>query len=268
MNPMSASFRTRAKNLKEYPTWYLRGMSSKHKHISRRWAGEHCQKMMDWASWELARSILDESIKNSVGILIYLNTVNNLYQDSIRDKISTFNPNFISTFAVSSLYFSHLHATMAGLSLGGIIMRDGRFIARDNTTIPRWKSIDESWEVDWKRPSSHIHHIRIFEQYDSVRRHQVTWLPGRSKELKSLKNIREAITYHTERLGGWDQRKAIETIETTFPFHIKFQESLIEPLCEFVEGKVWNRSYSPTRRTVELKKRFDEYKELASFCLE
>ena len=223
---------------------------------------------MSWASWELARSSLDESVKNSVGILLFLDKVNDLSKDPIRKLIPTFEPDFLSASTVSNLYFSHFHAALSGLTLAGVIVRDRRFIARDVDTSPHWKCIDDSWEVRWNRPDSYISHAKIFERYDAIQRHQVKWLPARTKELKSLKKARETMTYHTEKLGGWDQREAVAKIEEAFPSHIGFQEHILGHLSELVEDGTWDRSFSPKKRTKPLRKRFGEYQDLASYCLQ
>lgn len=264
----SASYakRTWASKLKEYPTYYLRGICSNRPATHLVYYGEDIQKTMDWASWELARSTLDESVKNSVGILLYLDKIGQLRHDPIAERVSEFNPEFLSSFAFSSLYFSHLHSTMSGLCLAGVVFRDSRVIVRDISTPPYWKCIDDSWEICWTRVSP-ARHARIFERYDAIQGHRTKWLPPRSTELRSLKSLREAITYHTERLGGWNQREAVDRIKEAFPHHIRFQEEILESLCEVVEDRTWDRTFNPKLRTAPFRRRFSQYKDLASCCL-
>lgn len=240
-------------------------MCSKKAETRRRWEGERPQKMMDWASWEIARSTLDESIKNSIGILLYLDKIKRWENDNVRHILPSLDKDYTYTFAFWSLYFCHLHATLAGLSLAGVILRDHRYIVRDMGNHPRWKSINDSWQECWTRPSFHMRHTKVFKEYDSVQRHRATWLPRRSNELKSLKEAREALTYHTERLGGWDQKEAIERIRQAFPDHIMLQTQILEPLCEFVEEWIWNRSFNPKSRVIRLHTRFEQYQNLASY---
>lgn len=266
ISPTSDRSRTWASRLKEYPTYYLRYICSEKPEVRASWSGDYVQKTMDWASWELARSTLDESIKNSVGILLYLDKVKRLPLDPVRETIQDFGIDYLSSFAYSSLYFCHLHATLSGLSLAGVIFRDGRVVVRDVSSSPRWIAIDDSWEECWDR-TTYARHVRIFKQYDAVQRNRAKWLPRRSEELRALKKGREAITYHTERLGGWNQREAVDRIKEAFPFHMAFQQQILEPLYESVEDKTWNRSFNPKLRTNPLRTRFDQYQSLATSCL-
>ena len=198
INPHGSDFKTSAKGLKEYPTWYLRGMLSKYPVTRRRWAGERSQKMMDWSAWELARSTLDESVKNSVGLMLYADKVANLEADSIRRLIPHYDLKYVSSFPIASLYFCHLQSTLSGLFVAGLVIRDGRLIVRDVSSEPHWKCMNKSWAEDWSREISQMPHAKVFEQYDSVRKNQLMWLPKRTPKLVDLKSIREAVTYRTE----------------------------------------------------------------------
>src|SRR5205823_3835447 len=81
--PLGSAIPTRPKDLREYPTWFIRGMTSAYSHTVARWSRAVCMERMDWASWELARSTLDESIKNSVGLLLFIDKMRKLGADPI-----------------------------------------------------------------------------------------------------------------------------------------------------------------------------------------
>ena len=95
VNPLGSSFKTSAKNLREYPTWYLRGMLSSYATTRKQWSSAKSQETMDWAAWELARSMLDESIKNSVGVLLYVDKISNLSSDPVTSLVPSFDMNQI-----------------------------------------------------------------------------------------------------------------------------------------------------------------------------
>ncbi len=266
INPHGSEFKTSPKNLKEYPTWYLRGMLSEYPQTRKRWAGDRSQKMMNWAAWELARSTLDESVKNSVGLMLFADKVANLEEDSIRTLIPHYDLKYVSSFPIAALYFCHPQSVLSGLFLAGLVIRDGRLIARDVSSEPHWKCINESWAEDWSREIPQMPHAKVFEQYDSIRRNQLMWLPLRSAKLVELKSIREAVTYRTERMGGWSAESTLEEVKRSMPEHVDFQASILDSLCKLVEEGAWNRSYDPHARTKRFETRFAEYRNLVEFC--
>jgi len=171
-------------------------------------------------------------------------------------------------FSMASMYFCHFHAAMSGLSLSGLIIRDGRFLARDSTHSPRWKIINPStWEEDRDRVSQRVHHEYIFQQYDSLQKHRVKWLPFRTDGLKELKQVREALTYKTQRMGGWSDTDYLDELKRVFPAHIEFQRGILNPVVDVVRNGKWNRSYHPRKRVSPLAVRFKQYESLASAIL-
>lgn len=252
-------WKTTAKELKNFPSFYIKRILEPHTRPPNDWM----QKMMDWSSWEIARSALDESIKNSVGLLLYVDKINELKDTPLREMIGEFDPKYISNFAPGVLYFCHLHSVLAGLAFAGFLIREARFVARVSIVPPRWRCINESWVEDSKTEMKRKPQKRVFEQYDAIQSSQMSWLPERPKDLKMLKQVRETMTYKTERMGGWQDTDSIESIKKTFPNHLLFQEALLNLLCKAVEGKPWNRSYDPCARTKPLRSRFKQYKDLA-----
>lgn len=267
VNPLGSSFKTSASNLRGYPTWYLRGMLSANAFTRQRWNGAKSQETMDWAAWELARSMLDESIKNSAGVLLYVDKMKNLSGDPVTSLIPSFDTSYVSSFSLPSLYFCHFHAVMSGLSLGGLIIRMGRVVVRDASYPTRWTCVNESWQEDWNRKVPRMAHEKVFQQYDAIQRQQVKWLPRRSDVLKELKRLREAVTYHTERMGAWSDKDSLNDLRSAFPDHIEFQKGILEPLVDVIKNGKWNRSYNPKKRTDPLTLRFNEYVTLANAVL-
>jgi hypothetical protein len=221
------------------------------------------QKMMDWASWELARSALDESIKNSVGLLLYVDKVDRLNQDEVEQTIKSFNTKYVSNFAPGVLYFCHLHSVLAGLAFAGFVIRDARYMARVSQQYPRWRCINGSWVEDYKTDQRRQPQTQVFRQYDGIRNAQLNWLPERSDNLKKLKETREMMTYKMERMGGWQLDSPINQIKAIFPDHVNFQEHNLELVCDAVDGVRWDRTYNPCERTGPLRSRFADYKDLA-----
>jgi hypothetical protein len=108
-------------------------------------------------------------------------------------------------------------------------------------------------------------HSLVFEQYDSIQANQVNWLPERGRNLKSLKQLRETITYRMDRMGSWREQDTIEEFKNLNVDQIEFQKSILRSLCRLVDGGIWNLSFDPTERTSPLKTRFSEYENLANY---
>src|SRR5207247_7114917 len=124
------------------------------------------------------------------------------------------------------------------------------------------------WEEDWVRASPRVHHEYVFQKYDSIQRHRVKWLPLRTEELAELKQVREALTYKTQRMGGWSDTDYIDELRRVFPIHIEFQRGILNPVVDVVKNFKWNRSYNPRTRVSPLALRFKEYESLATAFLE
>jgi hypothetical protein len=223
----------------------------------------HSQKMMDWASWELSRSALDESVKSSTGLLLYVEMMKSADGESIRWQVPSFNLKYVSSFAFPVLYFSHLHCVMSGLFLSGFVIRNRRFLARVSEESPRWRCIQEHWCEDSTNAPRRVPHGKVFEQYDRIQSRQLNWLPQRSDKLVSLKDLRERATYRTESMGAYTERDTVADVMDVIPEHVAFQGNVLKLVCEMVAGGHWNRSYNPSRRTTPLQKRFAEYSQLA-----
>jgi hypothetical protein len=252
-------WKTTAKRLRDHPTYYLKRLQETHP----RPPNEHLQRMMDWASWEIARSALDESIKNSVGLLLYIDKIDRLANDELGAVIRSFNTRYISNFVPGVLYISHLHSVYAGLAFAGFLIRNAKFVVRVTDRSPRWRCINESWVEDLEYNNGRKPHEGVFKQYDGIQGHQTKWLPQRSDNLKKLKGIRETMTYKTERMGGWQATDTIQEVKSVVPDHLNFQEAILDLLCRAVEGRQWDRTYDPSARARPLRSRFEEYKNLA-----
>lgn len=257
-------WKTSAAQLKNFPSDYVRLSLGP----GTRYLDTRSDKMMDWASWEIARSALDESIKNSVGLLLYVDKIRELNNDELAKLIPSFDTKYISNFAPSALYICHFHSVIAGLATTGFLARDTRYVARVSEASPRWQLINASWQTDKSQTSKRKAQFETFRQYDGIRRNQASWLPERSSELMNLKKLREELTYRTERMGAFADDDRLDMVERIMPKHIAYQQILLNLLDELVRGYEWNRSYNPVARTEALKKRFYEYTQLAKYVVQ
>ena len=260
---------TRASELKQFPTHYLEKYYSTNQDHQRFISSDNSQKRMDWASWELARSAIDQSIKDSAGLSIYLRAMYCPVGEDIRNQLSPpFNLKYVSSFSLQTLYFAHLHAVMSGCAIAGLIVRDRRIFARVSEIPPRWKSIRENWQDNFDGELLKMHHDKWFEKYDQIQNRQAQWLPMRTGGLISLKEKREKLTYDMEEMGGFLDQDTAKYVMSIMPEHIAFQEELLSLLNEIVSGGNWSRSYNPKPRVNSISERFVHYKELFQSCIE
>jgi hypothetical protein len=270
IQPFGGQFKTTPGVFKDTPSRYLELILHEGRLgelLQKEAAKDEYQKLMDWAAWELSRSTLDQSMKDSVGLLLYADKMAKLENDPVRQLIPSFESRYISDFVVTQLYFCHYKAVMSGLCLGGLILRNGRMLARDTRAMPRWNCISPAWQEDRKWAVHKIPHHLVYEQYDSIQGNQVNWLPERSEALKELKRVRESITYRMEQMGGFRDHDTIEDFKGAIHDHILFQMSLLVPLHKVVEHGNWDRTFNPVKRTVPLMNRSLEYIQLAEAVL-
>jgi hypothetical protein len=256
----ASEFKTTAAELKKYPKMYLRKFQRGSNADKQRYImTERPYKMMNFASWERARSCLDQSIKDSVGLAIaYKSLSDKALLTTEKNIIKHFNLDYVSSFLLGSLYFSHLHAVLSGLHLGGIIVVNDKFLVRNYNHRPKWIEKYGKWESKGK----YVGQQNILREYDALQRHHAQWLPVRDEPLKNLKGRREKVTYYMEELGGYGIRDSLTQFSEVFKFHLSFQKSLLSPLKELISDIPDNRTYKPNIRIARLIQRFDEYEQL------
>lgn len=216
-----------------------------------------CQ--LHWACWELARSLLDESVKNCVGLAIYYNAMNDerklseLYKRLPKTQLA-----YVSDHVVWSLHFTNYHAVLAGLHLGGVIPCHSKFWFRRMDHGHRWVPQDGTWSKGRK----HLPQEAVLRQYDAMAK-KMQWFPRRP--LRDLKDLREEVTYHTYKLGGTEFQWSLNTLPEYFPELHSFQAEMLDLLRYFGanHSEPSGQAYKPSLRIGPLETRFDEY---TAFC--
>lgn len=136
-----------AYELRKYPWTYFDHMLAEGRNISDG-VDVSAQKYarMNWSSWELARSLLDESIKNSIGLGIYYQQITDTdLCKAMKRQLPSCNLSYVSNFTLPSLYFANFHAVCSGLHLSGVIPCKKKLLFRVLDHPHKWIPHDRDW---------------------------------------------------------------------------------------------------------------------------